>query len=135
MLNLLIKNFYFLAPSKISKVTQFIEDAAERNDYDDFARFMFSVSLIESKLQFNFIQPQVAVANVTPSLRIIVKNFFNRLFKFESCIHLMNWAKQSLTEMELEPTDENIPIVALTKWENVVRRLTFLVLHQTKPPR
>ena len=124
-----------LEPSKINRVIQFIEDAAERQDYDDFARYMFSVSLIESTLQFNYIHPLVAVANVTPSLRPIVKNFFNRLFKFESCTHLMNWAKQSLTELDLEPIDENVPIVSLTKWENVVRRLTFLVLQQTKPPR
>ena len=126
-------NEKFLAPAKTAKVIRFIEDAAARNDYDDFARYMFSVSLFESKIQFNYIHPTAALACVTPTLRPRVEDFFNRLFKFDSCIHLMNWASQSLKELSLEPMDDNIPLVSLMKWENVVRRLTFLVLHQTRP--
>ena len=57
------------------------------------------------------------------------------MFKFEGCLPVMRKAEHSLKQLGLQPTDDVIMTTSLMQWPNVVRRLTYLCLHQETIPR
>ena len=56
----------------MSQVKTFVEECACRNNYEDFARYMFSVAMFDGMIEFNYIHPMVLQPNITPSLRTMV---------------------------------------------------------------
>ena len=50
-------------------VVLYVEDCANRKDYEDFARFCFSVGIHNEKLQFNYVHPQMLLPNINPAVR------------------------------------------------------------------
>ena len=112
-----------------------VQELAGKGDFEEFCRFMYSVSRFGNEIDFNFIHPQTLIPYISPAFRPLVKKFFDGLFNFESSSHLMKHAERSLKQMGLEAIDDSLPTIALAQWRNTVRRLTFLILHQKSLPR
>ena len=54
---------------KLQQVSKMVEEFAEDDDYQEFARFMFSVGLYGDELEFNYIHPMILQSAITPTLR------------------------------------------------------------------
>ena len=54
---------------KLNKVARSVQNFVGRGDFEEFVRFMYSVSRFEDEIEFNFVHPQVLLPIIMPTFR------------------------------------------------------------------
>ena len=56
-------------PEKVEIVSKRIQELAGNGDFEEFCRYMYSVSKFNGELEFNYIHPTTVLAAVSPTFR------------------------------------------------------------------
>ena len=58
-----------LDPQKLDIVSRRVQELAGNGDFEEFCRYMYSVSRFGDEIEFNFIHPQTLLPSISPPFR------------------------------------------------------------------